>query len=190
MVVDVFAALNTKQFSPLYKTSVAVKLIAQYVWKHRQHSQQKGDDQTLVPDTPIDDTIDMNVLKKLISKSLQEKFNLINQEKVVQFKNTLASEVDGLVKAYTAEKVSMGGQAPDFAPLFNQYQDRFFTELEASNMRIYEQVVDKNINIMITRLLQGLPMDGQTQKWLLDGCESESNQAALANYNELSTRYI
>lgn len=75
MVVDVFAALNNKDFSPLYKSGVAVKLVSQYFYK-RWYIHQK---------TPasMDDAADTSAMKKLISKALQEKFLVQNQEKVI-----------------------------------------------------------------------------------------------------------
>lgn len=90
MVVDIFAALNNKEFSPIYKSGLTLKLIMQYGHKWRTHHRQNkdvpiDDDKNNRPiddgkkDVPIDDGkkvdpidegIPIKAIKKMLSESL------------------------------------------------------------------------------------------------------------------------
>lgn len=119
MVADIFAGLNQKGFSPVYKSGVVLKSIWQYFYK-RVHHFNKQEDETkrpndgggntpdpLIDDTPsspdapapsvIDKIIDSQTLKKQFSQALQAKFLIMNQDKIVAFKNKLEQDCKDLL---------------------------------------------------------------------------------------------
>lgn len=55
--------------------------------------------------------------------------------------------MEDLVKA--AKAMAFPKRPKDYTPLFNEYQERFFAELEAANMAIFEQVTQKYLDIML-----------------------------------------
>lgn len=42
MVVQIFAALNNKELSPIYKSGVAIKFVTQYFWKMHMRRREDG----------------------------------------------------------------------------------------------------------------------------------------------------
>lgn len=73
MVVDVFAALNNKDFSPLYKSGLTIKLLSQYFYKRSKHSNGES-----AKPSDIDEAIEIKGIKEVLSQTLQQKFILIN----------------------------------------------------------------------------------------------------------------
>lgn len=156
MVVDIFAAINNKNFSPLYKTGMAFKYMCQYFYK-RKHTWNEINAAENDP---------MNVMRERIAKTLQEKFLVMNQEKVVKFKETLAKETEKLLIA--AKAMAFPSRPKDYNPLFNEYQERFFKELEAANLQIFEKTTQKYIDMMILLEKMGDKMDATRQRNMIE----------------------
>ena len=96
MVTDVFATLNNSDFSPFYKSAMAMKYVSQYFYKRVQHASSPSTNETeennqggAVDPKSKDDGLDLIALRQVLQKALSQKFMLINQDRVIQFKQEL-----------------------------------------------------------------------------------------------------
>lgn len=133
----------------------------------------------------IEEAISIPELKNQLSLALQAKFLLVNQDRVVKFKQQLEKDCDKLLK------VSRMMVFPrDFTNLINEYNEQFYKQFEAGNMAIFEQVTQKYLDTMNDLQSQGAEMDGDKQQQLIVRAEQEADRLALAHFEQVANNLI
>ena len=197
MVTDVFATLNNSDYSPFYKSAMTMKYVSQYFYKRAQHmsspatndEQEEENNGGSQEPQPQDDGLDLETLTKILQKSLSQKFILVNQEKVIQFKDQLGKTIQEYTKAMSG--VMFGGiQEGFFSQVQTQLEEQFFKENDVRNLEIYQKVTDKYLAQLAQLQAQGQPMTPQLQEQLIQQSEKEVDDLTLQSYEQLSKQFL
>lgn len=75
----------------------------------------------------------------MLSKTLQQKFLLLNQEKIVKFKAHIVDKIDEFLASVSKSSASR----ENYSAIQTQLEEEFFKELERTNTVIFETVTEK-----------------------------------------------
>lgn len=75
-------------------------------------------------------------LKDIVSNSLEAKFQILNNDKFIEFKQLLEKDCKKLARVLKQH---------NFEPIFDKKINQFYKEFESDNMKIYDVVQSKYI---------------------------------------------